>query len=74
MLFERIVREDRSLLELIDADYTFLNERLAEHYGIEGVKGKEMRLVELPEDSTAAACSPRARCWWSPRTPTAPRR
>lgn len=46
-----IIREDRSLLEVLDADYTFLNEKLAEHYGIEGVKGEEMRRVELPTDS-----------------------
>ena len=46
-----IVREDRSLLDLIDCDYTFLNESLAAHYGIPGVDGKEMRLVKLPEDS-----------------------
>ena len=51
MLFARIVREDRSLLELIECNYTFLNERLARHYGIEGVEGSEMRLVELPPDS-----------------------
>ena len=50
-LFEYIVREDRSVLELIDSDYTFLNERLARHYGIEGVKGNEVRKVELPKDS-----------------------
>jgi mono/diheme cytochrome c family protein len=49
--FAYIMREDRSLLELIDADYAFLNERLAEHYKIEGVEGDAMRLVELPEDS-----------------------
>ncbi|MFO1064131.1 MAG: DUF1592 domain-containing protein [Pirellulales bacterium] len=49
MLFEHIVREDRSLVELITADYTFLNEDLAKLYGIEGVQGKEMRLVRLPE-------------------------
>ena len=51
MLFEHIVREDRSLLELLDCDYTFLNERLAKHYGIEGVKGDEMRRVTLPAGS-----------------------
>jgi acetyl esterase/lipase len=51
MLFTHLVREDRSLLELIDCNYTFLNERLARHYGIEGVQGSEMRLVELPPDS-----------------------
>jgi hypothetical protein len=51
MLFARIVHEDRSLLELIDSDYTYLNGKLAQHYGIEGVEGEEMRLVSLPEDS-----------------------
>lgn len=44
---EYILREDRSLLELLDCDYTFLNEQLAEHYGIEGVQGSDMRRVEL---------------------------
>ena len=50
MLFDRIVRQDRSLRELLVSDYTFLNERLAKHYGIDGVKGKEMRLVALPRE------------------------
>jgi mono/diheme cytochrome c family protein len=43
-----IVREDRSILDFIDADYTFLNERLARHYGIDGVSGIEFRRVALP--------------------------
>src|SRR5262249_14492958 len=47
MLFEHIVRKDRSLLELLDSDYTFLNERLAKQYGIDGVTGDQMRLVTL---------------------------
>ncbi|HVA46451.1 MAG TPA: DUF1592 domain-containing protein [Pirellulales bacterium] len=51
MLFAHIVREDRSLLELIDCNYSFLNERLGKHYGIEGVEGNEMRRVQLPPDS-----------------------
>jgi hypothetical protein len=51
MYFEHIVREDRSLLELIDSDYTFLNEDLAKHYDIAGVTGGEMRRVTLPADS-----------------------
>ncbi|MGB6043083.1 MAG: DUF1588 domain-containing protein, partial [Pirellulales bacterium] len=42
-------REDRSVLELIDSDYTFLNERLARHYGIEGVTGEKMRRVQLSD-------------------------
>jgi hypothetical protein len=49
--FDYVLREDRSLLELLDADYTFLNERLAAHYGIPNVSGKEMRLVKLPAHS-----------------------
>jgi len=49
--FDFIVREDRSVLELVDSKYTFLNERLAKHYGIKDVDGDEMRRVELPADS-----------------------
>ena len=51
MMFQYLVKDERDLIELIDCDYTFLNERLAKHYGIEGVEGKEMRKVALPEDS-----------------------
>ncbi len=51
LLVETIIQEDRSLIELLDSDYTFLNERLARHYGIEGVEGNEMRRVDLPPDS-----------------------
>ena len=49
--FAHIVRENRSVTELIDSDYTFLNERLARHYGIPDVKGGDMRRVTLPKDS-----------------------
>lgn len=51
LLFTHVMREDRSLLELIDCDYTFLNERLAKHYGIADVSGDEMRKVSLGPDS-----------------------
>ena len=47
MFFENIVREDRSVLDLIDAPYTFLNERLARHYGVGGVLGQDFRKVYL---------------------------
>ena len=47
--FDRIVREDRSLLELLDSDYSFLNEELATHYGIEGVVGRRIRPVKLDD-------------------------
>lgn len=48
MYFEHIIREDRSVLELVDSDYTFLNERLATFYGVPGVSGDTLRLVKLP--------------------------
>jgi len=51
MFFSHIVHGNRSVLEFLDSDYTFLNERLAQHYGIADVKGAEMRRVELPKDS-----------------------
>jgi mono/diheme cytochrome c family protein len=49
LLFETIVREDRSILDLIDADYTFVDERLARHYGIPNVRGSRFRRVTLDE-------------------------
>ncbi len=51
MAFESVAREDGSVLDWIDCDYTFLNARLAKHYGIPGVEGSEMRRVTLPKDS-----------------------
>jgi hypothetical protein len=43
------MREDRSVLELLNADYTFLNEKLARHYGIPGIYGSRFRRVSLPD-------------------------
>jgi mono/diheme cytochrome c family protein len=51
MVFAAIVREDRAILDLLDADYTFVDERLAEHYGIENVRGSHFRRVTLPAGS-----------------------
>ena len=51
LFFESVVREDRSALDLITADYTFLNERLARHYGMPGVAGSQFRRVSLPPGS-----------------------
>ena len=51
MLFESVMREDRSVLDLLDADYTFVNERLARHYGIRGVYGPDFRRVPVPSDA-----------------------
>jgi cytochrome c551/c552 len=51
MLFESIQREDRSVLDLLDADYTFVNERLAKHYGIPNVYGPDFRRVPIPNDA-----------------------
>ncbi|HEX3638562.1 MAG TPA: DUF1592 domain-containing protein, partial [Paraburkholderia sp.] len=50
LFFNSIIRENRSVTDLLDANYTFLNQRLAEHYGIQGVRGERFRRVELPED------------------------
>lgn len=47
LYFEYIMREDRSLFELLDSNYTFVNETLAKHYGIEGVEGEEFQKVTL---------------------------
>ncbi|HKQ11129.1 MAG TPA: DUF1592 domain-containing protein, partial [Rhizomicrobium sp.] len=47
MFFANVVKENRSVLDFIDADYTFLNQRLAEHYGIPGVYGTSFRRVPL---------------------------
>jgi hypothetical protein len=47
LFFEHIMREDKTILDFIDGKYTFLNERLARHYGIAGVKGRDFRRVEL---------------------------
>jgi hypothetical protein len=49
LLFASVVRENRSTLSLLDADYTFVNERLARHYGIKGVYGSRFRRVEVPD-------------------------
>jgi len=51
LLFETIVREDRSILDLIDADYTFVDERLARHYGIPNVRGSRFRRVALDDSA-----------------------
>jgi len=51
LFFEYMFREDRSVLEFITADYTFVNERLARHYGIPDVVGEEFRMVQYPDDT-----------------------
>ena len=50
MFFESLIREDRSVIDLLDADYTFVNERLAAHYGIPNVYGSRFRRVQLDGD------------------------
>jgi len=51
LLFSALIREDRSVLDLLDADYTHVNERLARHYGMTGVRGSYMRRVQHGEES-----------------------
>jgi hypothetical protein len=50
MFFASIVSEDRSILDLLTADYTFVNERLAKHYGIPNIYGPQFRRVQLPPE------------------------
>jgi len=51
LFFDSIVREDRNVLDLLTADYTFVNERLAKHYGIADIYGSQFRRVTLDADS-----------------------
>jgi hypothetical protein len=51
LFFQTMLKEDRSVLDLIDADYTFLNERLARHYGIPNVYGSHFRRVTLTDEN-----------------------
>ena len=50
LFFESVVREDRSLLDLLNADYTYVNERLARHYGIPSVYGSHFRRVRVQQE------------------------
>lgn len=51
MFFDELLQNDLSLLNLIDSDFAFVNERLARHYGLPGIRGTEVRKVSLPKDS-----------------------
>jgi hypothetical protein len=57
LYFENLLREERSILEFIDSDYTFLNEKLATHYGISGVSGPNMRKVQLKDRTRGGVLS-----------------
>jgi cytochrome c551/c552 len=51
LLLESIVREDRNVVDLLDADYTYVNETLARHYGIPGVKGAHFKRITLQDEN-----------------------
>src|SRR5215472_16062756 len=57
LFFDHILRNNRPMGEFLDARYTFLNERLAKHYGVEGVKGPEFRRVDLTTDQRGGILS-----------------
>lgn len=57
LFFEHVLRENRSMVDFLDARYTFLNERLAKHYGIEGVTGGDFRKVDLATDRRGGVLS-----------------
>ena len=56
LFFDSIMREDRSVMDLLNADYTFVNERLARHYGIPNIYGSRFRRVPVPNEA-------RRGCW-----------
>ena len=51
LFFKSVIAEDRNVLDLMTADYTFVNERLARHYGVRGIYGSQMRRVTLTDDA-----------------------
>jgi hypothetical protein len=51
LLFETVLREEGSIFKLLNADYTFLNEELAKHYGVRDVRGRQMRRVTLADEN-----------------------
>jgi Protein of unknown function (DUF1588)/Protein of unknown function (DUF1585)/Protein of unknown function (DUF1592) len=51
LLIDSIMREDRSVVDLLNADYTFVNERLARHYGLPNIYGSQFRRVSVPSES-----------------------
>lgn len=51
LFFEHLLKNDLPVTRFVDSNFTFLNHRLASHYGIEGVLGQDLQLVQLPEDS-----------------------
>jgi mono/diheme cytochrome c family protein len=51
LFFDSIMREDRSVVDLLNADYTFVNERLAKHYGIPGIYGSQFRRVKVSSEA-----------------------
>ena len=57
LFFEHVLRENRPVRDFLTADYTFVNERLAAHYGVAGVTGSEMRLVALKTDRRGGVLS-----------------
>jgi len=51
LFFESVIREDRNVLDLMTADYTFVNERLAQHYGIPKIYGSDFRRIQLRDET-----------------------
>jgi hypothetical protein len=68
--FEAVMKENRPITELLDADFTFLNEKLARYYGIDGVKGDQFQRVMLPKDSPRGGVLTQGSVLISTSTPT----
>jgi hypothetical protein len=70
LFFQAIMKEDRPVTDLLDADFTFLNEKLARYYGIDGVKGDKFQRVTLPKDSPRGGVLTQGSVLLSTSTPT----
>lgn len=70
LFFQAVMKEDRPVTDLLDADFTFLNEKLARYYGIEGVKGDKFQRVTLPKDSPRGGVLTQGSVLLSTSTPT----
>ena len=73
LFLDSVLRANVSVLQLLSANYTFVNERLAKHYGIPNIHGPEFHRVTFPAGARAAACWGRAACSPSRPTRTGPR-
>ncbi|MDQ3624444.1 MAG: DUF1588 domain-containing protein, partial [Verrucomicrobiota bacterium] len=70
LFFDAVMKEDRPVTDLLEADFTFLSEKLASHYGLDAVKGEEFQRVTLPKESARGGVLTQGSVLLSTSTPT----